>query len=118
MNEYAEANAKDATLLAEAAARSEAIGRADLWSAALVHAALLLIAFLALVIAYEVASDFWPAIRLAEQSPLKNIARLALLAMAAWVFVSTARRAALTRQIEIDLLRAEIKEIQKRAAHF
>ncbi len=117
MNDYTDANGRDATLLAEIATRGEALRRADLLRAAFVHAALLLIAFLALVVLFDAATDIWPDLRSAQQSPWTNVARLGLLAMAAWIFVSTARRGALTNQNEIDLLRSEIKEIQHRAAH-
>lgn len=117
MNEYYEAEARDSALLAEIAARGEVLRRADLWTAALVHAALLIITFLAVFVLFDAAADIWPSLRSSPQPLALNGVRLALLGMAAWVFVSTARRGIQTSRMEIDLLRAEIREIQLRAAH-
>lgn len=116
MNERFESDQRHVAL-ADIVARGESLRRSDLWATGFVHASLLLVFFLALVILSDAATTIWPALRIDNDDILLNLSRLALLAMAAWIFISTSRRSALTRQFEFDLLRTEIKEIQQRMPH-
>lgn len=114
MNDFSDPlNAQAATLLS----RGESLRRSELWTTALVHAVLLLIAFLAVVTLYQIATGWWPMLEPDPEATWPLYARLMLIAMAAWIFISTARRGAQQRDIEMDLIRLEMREILQRPAH-
>ena len=116
MNEHSRGQADDEAL-SGILARAESLRRGELWTTALVHAVSLLVAFAAVVVLFELAATMWPELRTLNDSRWVEFSSLALLAMAAWVFISAARRSSATRHIEYELLKAEIREIQQRMAH-
>jgi hypothetical protein len=97
-------------------ARAEAVRRADAVAVAAIHLALLTIAFLA--IASLVSSAPSLGVHLPSLSgPSLLVARLTLLAMAGWVFLSSWRRSAATRDAELRLLSSELHTIQQRMTY-
>jgi acyl dehydratase len=115
MNELIDADQKTVAV-ARVLARAEAIRNGDLWMTGIVHALSLLALFVAILIASDAAEKVWPWLSIAK-GPFVDLARIGLLATAAVVLISVRRRASLIGRIELELLRADIEEIQQRASH-
>lgn len=118
MNRHVPNRDGETALLAEIVMRSEMLRRNKLWMVSFTHGALLLVTFLVLVTLADSVVEIWPVLAAINQDPWLNLARLGLLAMAAWILVSSSRRNAEMTEMEVDLLRAEIRELQQhRTAH-
>ena len=114
MNEVVDSDLK-MVAIARIIARIETARRSELWMTAIWHGLSLLLFFFLLFFIGEAVTIRWPVLNL--EGPLLDVSRILLGIMAGVVLVSAHRRSAATRQIELELLHDELREIQQRISH-